>query len=130
VELREFIRLAVHTPIDETDFSPRSSVEFARAAQDTLRVLREFDFAGSVGTYKAVAEISKGVETYTPTRTSTPAHGTPDMPSIVPSARLVTYLPKTVSDEDLSRLIHEIVISHPWEHPVVEVDRVFLWMPD
>ena len=127
--LREFLRLSVYTPIDEADDSSCSDAEFGRSVQTTLRVLREFDFVGSVGTYKAVAEISKGVETFTPTHASTPTHGTPDILSIVPSARLVTYLPKTVSDEELRRLIHEIVTSHPWEHPVIEVDRVFLWMP-
>jgi hypothetical protein len=29
----------------------------------------------------------------------------------------------------LNRLIDEIVATHPWEHPVVEIDRVYLWMP-
>jgi hypothetical protein len=36
-------------------------------AKSAGKRFREFDFAGSVGTYKAVAEISSGVETFVPT---------------------------------------------------------------
>jgi hypothetical protein len=31
--------------------------------------------------------------------------------------------------EDVDRLIGALVSAHPWEHPLVEVDRVSLWMP-
>ena len=97
--------------------------------QDILRTFREFDFAGSVGAYRAVAEISSGVETFVPTADATPTHGVADSASTVPSARLVTYIPADTPGEELDRLVDAIASVHPWEHPVIELDRVSLWMP-
>ena len=127
--LQGFIRLAVYIPVSEKNFSLISTVESDNSIQAILRILREFDSAGEIGTYKAVAEISKGAETYVPTDASTPTHGVPYVQSMVPSVRLVTYLPNSTDDEELRRLIDEIASAHPWEHPVMEVDRVSLWMP-
>lgn len=127
--LQAFLRLAVHIPIEETnDWSDKSAIS-ASAVQAILRVLREFDFAGSIGTYKVVVEISRGTETFVPTKASAPTHGETNMPSIVASARLVTYIPACTPSEEVDRMVDEVVSAHPWEHPVIEVGRVSLWMP-
>ncbi len=94
-----------------------------------LRVFRRFDFVGKMGTYRAVVEISSGTETYIPSETSTSTFGRSGIKTHVSVARLVTYLPSTTSSEELERLVNEIVSAHPWEHPVIEVDRVSLWIP-
>jgi hypothetical protein len=127
--LQEFLRLAVYVPVDEASIGPGTTVASAAAVQEILRVLRAFDFAGSVGTYRAVAQISGGADTFTPTADSAPVHGTADIASTVPSARVVTYVPAATPGEDVDQLIGALVSAHPWEHPLVEVDRVSLWMP-
>ena len=127
--LQEFLRLAIYVPIDEASEGPGLTVASAAAVQETMRVLREFDFAGSVGTYRAVAQISGGADTFTPTADSAPAHGVADIAAIVPSARVVTYIPARTPGGDVDRMIDALVSAHPWEHPLVEVDRVSLWMP-
>ena len=65
--LQEFLRLAVYVPVDETSQGAGLEVVSATAVREILRTFREFDFVGSVGTYKAVAEISSGAETFVPT---------------------------------------------------------------
>ena len=127
--LQEFLRLAVYVPVDEASIGPGTTVASAAAVQEILRVLRAFDFAGSVGTYRAVAQISGGADTFTPTADSAPVHGTADIASTVPSARVVTYVPAETPGEDVDQLVGVLVSAHPWEHPIVEVDRVSLWMP-
>jgi hypothetical protein len=96
---------------------------------EILRTFRECDFAGSVGAYRAVAEISSGMETFVPTADAAPTHGVADSASTVPSARLVTYMPAGTPGEELDWLVDAIASVHPWEHPVIELDRVSLWMP-
>ena len=125
--LQEFVRLAVYVPVDEG--SQHEGLTAVSAVREILRTFREFDFAGSVGAYKAVAEISSGVETFVPTADAAPTHGEAGIASTVPSARLVTYLPASTPGEDLDRLVGTVASVHPWEHPVIELDRVSLWMP-
>ena len=125
--LQEFVRLAVYVPVDEG--SQDADLTAVSAVQEILRTFREFDFAGSVGTYRAVAEISSGVETFVPTADAAPTHGVAGSASTVPSARLVTYIPADTPGEELDRLVDAVASVHPWEHPVIELDRVSLWMP-
>jgi hypothetical protein len=127
--LQEFLRLAVYLPVDEASQGSGLAVASAPAVQEIMRVIREFDFAGSVGTYRAVAQISGCADTFTPTADSAPVHGAADIASTVPSARVVTYVPAATPGGDVDRLIGALVSVHPWEHPLVEVDRVSLWMP-
>ena len=125
--LQEFVRLAVYVPVDEG--SQHEGLMAVSAVREILRTFREFDFAGSVGAYKAVAEISSGVETFVPTADAAPTHGAAGIASTVPSARLVTYIPAGTPGEELDRLVDAVASVHPWEHPVIELDRVSLWMP-
>ena len=125
--LQEFVRLAVYVPVDEG--TQDAGLTAVSAVRDTLRTFREFDFAGSVGAYRAVAEISSGVEAFVPTADATPTHGVAGIASNVPSARLVTYIPAGTPGEELDRLVDAIASVHPWEHPMIELDRVSLWMP-
>ena len=125
--LQEFVRLAVYVPVDEG--SQDADLTAVSVVQEILRTFREFDFAGSVGTYRAVAEISSGAETFVPTADAAPTHGVAGSASTVPSARLVTYIPADTPGEELDRLVDAVASVHPWEHPVIELDRVSLWMP-
>jgi hypothetical protein len=127
--LREFLRLAVYLPVDEASQGSGLTVASDPAVQEIMRVIRTFDFAGSVGTYRAVAQISGGADTFTPTADSAPVHGTADIASTVPSARVVTYVPAATPGGDIDQLIGALVSAHPWEHPLIEVDRVSLWIP-
>jgi hypothetical protein len=125
--LQEFVRLAVYVPVDEG--SQDAGLTAISAVREILRTFREFDFAGSVGAYTAVAEISSGVETFVPTADAAPTHGVAGIVSTVPSARLVTYIPAGTPGEELDRLVSAVASAHPWEYPVIELDRVSLWMP-
>jgi hypothetical protein len=127
--LQEFLRLAVYVPVDEASDGPGPAVASAAAVQEIMRVFRVFDFAGSVGTYRAVAQISGAADTFMPTADSAPVHGAADIASTVPSARVVTYVPAATPGEDVDQLIGALVAAHPWEHPLIELDRVSLWMP-
>ena len=125
--LQEFVRLAVYVPVDEG--TPDANLTAVSAVAEILRTFRESGFAGSVGAYKAVAEISSGVETFVPTADAAPTHGVADIASTVPSARLVTYIPAGTPGDELDRLVGAVAAVHPWEHPLIELDRVSLWMP-
>jgi len=125
--LQEFVRLAVYVPVDEG--TQDAGLTAVSAVQEILRTFRDFDFAGSVGTYKGVAEISSGTETFVPTADAVPTHGVAGIAATVPAARLVTYIPADTPGEELDRLVDAIASVHPWEHPVIELDRVSLWMP-
>lgn len=125
--LQEFVRLAVYVPVDEA--SQGVDLAAASAVPEILRTFRDFGFAGSVGTYQAVVEISSAVETFMPTADSAPAHGMAGVVSAVPSARLVTYIPAGTPREEIGRLAGAVASVHPWEHPLIELDRVSLWMP-
>lgn len=127
--LQTFSRMAVYVPISAANDLADSDITSANEVQAFLQIFREHDFAGSVGTYNAVVEISRGTETFVPSEASFPTHGKINAPSAVISARLVTYLPIGTTREELGALIDEIVSAHPWEHPVLEVDQVELWMP-
>jgi hypothetical protein len=63
--LREFLRLAVYLPVDEASQGSGLTVASDPAVQEIMRVIRAFDFAGSVGTYRAVAQISGCADTFT-----------------------------------------------------------------
>ena len=125
--LQEFVRLAVYVPVDEG--TQDADLTAVSAVAEILRTFRESGFAGSVGAYKAVAEISSGVETFVPTADAAPTHGVADIASTVPSARLVTYIPAGTPGEELDRLVGAVADVHPSEHPLIELDRVSLWMP-
>jgi hypothetical protein len=132
--LRTFLRLAVYIPVEDADgqdanFTEASWFMESGSVRSILRILRNTGYAGTVGSYEAVAEISPGLETFVPTGSSQPAHGSAGAAAVVPSARLVTYLPSSTPAGELSRLADEIAAAHPWEHPVLEVDTVRLWMP-
>jgi hypothetical protein len=126
--LQVFYRLAVYVPIPEIDERACRDIVSTNAVQALLQILRKYDFAGNVGTYNGVAEISWGAETFVPTQASSPTKGAVNVPTDVVSARLVTYIPITTPREELDTLIEEMASAHPWEHPVLEVDRVSLWM--
>src|ERR1700691_5910254 len=126
--LKEFLRLAIYVPIDDASDLSGPAVAAATSVQEIMRVFREFDFAGSVGTYKTVAEISGGTETFMPTEDSAPVHGVAGIASTVPSARVITYIPAGTPSQDVDQMVSAVVSVHPWEHPVIEVDRVSLWM--
>lgn len=125
-----FIRLTVYVPILEAvSLELLPPIELTSTVQAIVDIFREFDYVGRIGTYKTVVEISSGTETFVPTMASTPTHGTPNLPSVVRSAKLTTYLPASTQSEEVDRLVGEVVSAHPWEHPVVEANLVFLWMP-
>ena len=73
--LQEFLRLAVYVPVDEAGQGADLAAVSAAAVRKILRTFRDFGFAGSVGTYQAVVEISSAVETFMPTADSVPTHG-------------------------------------------------------
>jgi hypothetical protein len=127
--LQDFFRLAIYIPITETDDRSNPDVASTDAVQVILEIFRGCNFAGRVGAYDAVAEISRGAETFVPTTSSSPTQGEVGVPSNVETARLVTYIPTATTREALDRLLEEIASAHPWEHPVLEVDLVSLWMP-
>src|SRR5258707_15721153 len=117
--LQEFLRLAVYVPISEASDGPGLTLASAAAVQEIMRVFREFDFAGRVGTYRAVAQISGGADTFTPTSDSAPVHGVADIASTVPAARIVTYVPAGTPGGEVDQMIDALVSAHPWEHPLV-----------
>lgn len=95
--LQKYLRIIVYVPIEEDALGSAADIASASQVQAILGVFRTFEFAGMVGTYKMVAELSDGMETFTPTEHSAPAHGHAG--------------------------------AHRWEHPVLEVGKVSLWIP-
>jgi len=126
---KRFLRLAVYVPAMAATGEPEKTFESTSAVHTLLSVFRQFDFVGKVGTYKTVVEISNGTETFAPTMNSRPTYGAANVASTVPSVKLVTYMPAGTHSAEVDRMIAEVVLAHPWEHPVIELNPVYLWMP-
>jgi len=58
--LVSYFRITMYIPIEDADSMADSLVTNSKSVQPILRVLGNIEFAGAVGTYKAVTEISTG----------------------------------------------------------------------
>jgi hypothetical protein len=94
-----------------------------------LKLLRASDPVGRIGNYAAVYEIVLGNKGFTPLEGAKPPKGTIDTPARVLSHAFTTYVSATIPEETVEKFIEDLAALHPWEHPVIAVEPVKLWVP-
>ena len=124
-----FTRIAIFMPILADDRGPAVDAMSLPSVKAVLQLMQQADDVGAVGAYREVLEISEGRESYMPTVDARPVHGDSGSISDARTLKIVTYVAKEIEDVDVSRLVENLAALHPWEHPIIELDRVYLWMP-
>ena len=97
------------------------ALEHDPAVARMIAIIRAPNALGDFGVYQGVIEIGLGVETFIATAAAQPTLGTSDTPTWSPTVTLTTYVDQAVAEEDLERLLRELIAAHPWEVPVIEV---------
>lgn len=127
--IAQFTRIATFVPVFDDDNGAAVDTMLLPHVMAVLGLIRRSDHVGAVGAYRAVVEISDGRESFVPTVDAQPAHGDNGSASDVRAIKIITYVAKEIDDLEVVRLVEDLAALHPWEHPIIELDRVQLWMP-
>ena len=124
--LRPVRRIRVYCPIGPSTVVGIASGDAKALGTDPVaRPLLDFIEAcpecGDFGFYRGVAEVSIGVEAFTPTAGATPTAGTVGERSYSATAAITTYVDADLAQERLSEILDSLAERHPWEVPVIEV---------
>ncbi len=84
---------------------------------------------GRLGQYDGVVEISPGFEGFVPRMGSKPRHGASGKFSTVPSLSVLTFAPLDTPPPALERFLQQVIELHPWEHPIIQVEKRQVWVP-
>ena len=127
-------RITVYCPINADTLAAVARGDASALARDgavgrILSYIESCPDLGAFGTYRAVCEVSLGVEAFTPAKGATPTSGRAGERSHSPTAAITTYAHESVSDERLDALLADLTNLHPWEIPVIEVMMVTLRKP-
>ena len=95
-----------------------------------LELLRRSDPVGRVGDYAAVWGAHPAPGGYIPLPGAHPAQGQVGAPDGGLAIAFVTYASDEVAEEAGEAFIEALAEIHPFEHPVIEVVPIELWMPD
>ena len=90
-----------------------------------LAIIAQSTVLGNFTTYTGVTEIALGLERFTPAAKARPTTGMAGLLSQVPTIVLTTYA-DTQDDGALTEALEAIFAIHPWEIPIIEIDRVQL----
>ncbi|MEE9339455.1 MAG: hypothetical protein V3U87_15380 [Methylococcaceae bacterium] len=133
IELFKIIRTYVPADLTTATKWPMSEkliVEMCPSLSDIICLLRKRDPVGRVGKYIGVYEIGFGLEGFVPVRFSHPTLGQGNQSEETPSISFTTYVSDQVSDDHIGEFIEILASYHPWEHPVIEITPIQLWMPN
>jgi hypothetical protein len=129
VTVDAFTRIAVYVPLAPEESGSLAELMATPSVSRIIALLQRVEFAGRVGSYRAVIEMSEGVESYMPTVDASPVHGDTGRVSYLRTVKVVTYVPSAIDQGAVDALVQDLASVHPWEHPVIELDTVRLWMP-
>ena len=126
--MRDALAVKIHCPIAPATLSALlagdgTALEADPAAAAILGLLRTGSPLGDFGLYHGVVEIAPGWEHFTPAAGATPTLGKADAASLSPTVILTTYAP---ADADIDSALSALMAAHPWEVPVIEVQRTRL----
>lgn len=81
---------------------------------------------GDFGLYKSVAEVSPCLELFQPQGDAKPAHGRPGQSEVSTNLMVTIHVDSAVAGQDFEALLDQLVASHPWEVPVIEISEAEL----
>ena len=124
--LRPVRRIRVYCPIGPSTVVAIASggaqaLGLDPAARPLLDFIEACPECGDFGFYRGVAEVSIGVEAFTPAEGATPTAGTVGERSYSATAAITTYVDADLPSGRLSEIIDGLAARHPWEVPVIEV---------
>ena len=91
------------------------------AARPLLDFIEACPECGDFGFYRGVAEVSIGVEAFTPSAGAMPTAGTVGERSYSATAAITTYVSADLARGRLAEIVDGLAARHPWEVPVIEV---------
>lgn len=132
------IKISIYIPIEkpelfENTMDATSLMKASPAFSQQLEVLRRHKPVGTLGKYDGVFEVLLGFEGFTPQAGSNPTLGEADVAEITPSLQMIVYSEPSVTQAELDSYILDVLASHPWEHPVIEIYKdgtIHLWSPE
>ena len=127
--IRTYIPINV-TPPKKWPMSESQIIEISPPLSQIIDYLRDSDPVGKIGNYGGVYEIGLGLEGYVPLKFSHPTLGNKNTSEETPSISFSTYAANTVKKEVISNFVEGLASLHPWEHPVIEIVSIQLWMPN
>ena len=133
--LNSYITIKTYLPVDlsvvsQRPISEKLIVDTNKHLSNIVQFLRESDPVGRVGNYSAVFEIGFGVEGFIPLKFSNPTQGQGNDLEETPSISFTTYASSTLSKGIIHTFVDRLADIHPWEHPVIEIASIELWMPN
>ena len=132
INFHEFWKITTYIPIIDTPLErslesiASNGLQYVEKIKASIHSIRG---VGEVGDYKEIYELDFGFEGYRPTVLAAPRYGRPGEEIILGKVAFTTYLAQTCQEEVLNQLIAAIKLVHPWEHPVIELTEVKLFMP-
>ena len=125
-QLRPVRRIRVYCPIGSATVVAIAAGDAQALGADPLaRPLLDFIEAcpecGDFGFYRGVAEVSIGVEAFTPSAGAMPTAGTVGERSYSATAAITTYVIADLARGRLAEIVDGLAARHPWEVPVIEV---------
>ena len=109
--------------------SKRRIVEMCPSLSKIIYHVQNNDPIGRVGNYGGVYEIGMGLEGYVPLDFSHPTLGQKGASEETFSISLSTYASNDISEAIVSDFVEGLADIHPWEHPVIEIVKIHLWVP-
>lgn len=84
---------------------------------------------GNFGSYRGVCELSVGLEAFTPGPSAQPTLGRAAERSHSATVSVAAYIFADVPEERVDRIVSDLAALHPWEVPVLELQRVEVMKP-
>lgn len=84
---------------------------------------------GNIGQYSGCFAIYHGAGGSIAGPRSNPHTGKIGSTCYGPCSFLTSYGPITIPYEEVVSFCDELAEIHPWEHPTIEIEKTFLWMP-
>jgi hypothetical protein len=133
--LRSVRRIRVYCPIESETLAAIAAGDVAAVASDPvagplLNFIERCPDCGNFGSYRGVAEVSIGVEAFTPVKGATPTAGLIGERCHSPTVAITTYVGADLDSARFAEIMAGLASLHPWEVPVIEVTVAALRMSD
>jgi len=129
--LRAVKALKVYCPIDRQIMTQLMQGELpsdtgSGALAAIMGLVRADNPLGDFGIYKAVLELTIGLESFMPGPDAQPTLGEAGAATVSPTAILTIYIPADTPEDSVNRAIDAILAAHPWQVPVIELSETTL----
>ena len=127
-----FKRIRTYLPLPEgalPDNTAEALEDRCPSLKQALALLRESDPIGRVGQYAAVYGASTASGGSLPLPGSHPVDAEVNAMESACAVSFSTYAAASVPLEAIQAFVERLAALHPWEHPVIEINDIALWMP-